>query len=159
MVNKIIILAGEKLTIKKGDGKYKEGAEIDLIEAAYMLYQNKALVIDQYNNTLGLKDLFIRYGKETEWWILFSVFTDLIKRGFKVKKGYGVRDLIATKGDKRYRIFVTEEGIKIKLNNILSWIENTHSKDLDTIIAVVDMYGDITYYSSLIRQLSRSKRP
>ena len=142
MAKTLTIIAGNKLYVRSDKGI----SEIDLIKAAYLLYHNKAIAIDENGKNISLRDLFMRYGDKEEWWILFSVFTDLAKRGFKVEKGYSSRDLIALKGDKKYRIFVTEEGMKIKLSYLYTWIEGTQVKDLDVLIAVVDMYGDITYY-------------
>jgi hypothetical protein len=45
-------------------------------------------------------------------------------------------------------IYVTEEGAEIPMITLLSWIESSHHKDMIPVIAVVDMYGDVTYYQA-----------
>jgi tRNA splicing endonuclease len=51
-------------------------------------------------------------------------------------------------GNNRYRVYVTEEGAEIPMITLLSWIESSHHKDMIPVIAVVDMYGDVTYYQT-----------
>ncbi|MEM0458113.1 MAG: hypothetical protein QXD76_03590, partial [Sulfolobales archaeon] len=49
---------------------------------------------------------------------------------------------------KKYQIYVTEENVFIPISIILDWIESSMKKGFIPVIAVVDMYGDVTYYKA-----------
>jgi tRNA splicing endonuclease len=144
----IALRASDKIQVIVGDAKYREGEELDLIEASYLVYTGRAKAFDEDGKELDVKELFKRYARGDLWWILFTVFTDLASRGRRVRKGYGERDLVVEHGNNRYRVYVTEEGAEISMITLLSWIESSHHKDMIPVIAVVDMYGDVTYYQT-----------
>ncbi|MDT7888383.1 MAG: hypothetical protein RQ885_05350 [Desulfurococcales archaeon] len=144
----ILLKASNKIEVAVGDNKYREGDVLDLIEASYLVYTGRAKALDESGRELDAKELFRRYASGDLWWILFTVFTDLASRGRRVRRGYGERDLVVEHGNKIYMIYVTEEGAEIPMITLLSWIESSHHKDMIPVIAVVDMYGDVTYYQA-----------
>jgi len=144
----ILLKASNKIEVAVGDNKYREGDVLDLIEASYLVYTGRAKALDESGRELDAKELFRRYASWDLWWILFTVFTDLASRGRRVRRGYGERDLVVEHGNKIYMIYVTEEGAEIPMITLLSWIESSHHKDMIPVIAVVDMYGDVTYYQA-----------
>jgi len=144
----IILRASNRIEVVSGNGRYREGEVLDFIEASYLVYMGRAKALDESGRELEVKDLFMRYASGDLWWILFTVFTDLASRGRRVRKGYGERDIIVEHGGKTYMVYVTEEGVEIPIVTLLSWIESSHHKDMIPVIAVVDMYGDVTYYQA-----------
>lgn len=146
MSGPLIIRAGKRLTIARGGGEYEEGSELDLLQACYLVYTGRARALDEEGREVGIRELFAKYARGDLWWILFTVFNDLVSRGRRVKRGYGDRDLVVEHEGKAYRVFVTEEGASVPIVTLLSWIEGSQHKDLAPVIAVVDMYGDVTYY-------------
>lgn len=151
----IVLRAGDKITVVKGDEKYREGDAIDLFEASYLVYSGRAKAIDEKDGELGVKELFMRYASGDLWWIYFTVFTDLASRGRRIRRGYGERSIIVEHEGEKYMVYVTEEGARVPLITLLSWIESSQHKDLIPVIAVVDMYGDVTYYQAMSISLKR----
>ncbi len=145
----IMLRAGDKITVIKGGEKYREGETLDLFEASYLVYSGRARALDENNRELGIRELFMRYASGNLWWILFTVFTDLASRGRRIRRGYGERSIIVEHGGQRYLVYVTEEGVEIPIITLLSWIEGSQHKDMIPVIAVVDMYGDVTYYQAM----------
>lgn len=159
MSGPLIIRAGKRIVVVKGGGGYEEGSELDLLQASHLVYSGKALAVDEDGRELGIRDLFARYASGDLWWILFTVFNDLASRGRKVRRGYEDRDLVVEHGGKTYRIYVTEEGASVPIITLLSWLEGSQHKDLVPVIAVVDMYGDVTYYQPFTVSFKRIGGP
>ncbi|MEM0043377.1 MAG: hypothetical protein QXJ51_00010 [Sulfolobales archaeon] len=134
--------------VEKGSERYREGEAIEPLEVAYLLQEERAIVLDESNRVLELKDLVMIYSSKREWWLLFTVLYDLHKRGRIARRGFGDRDLILEREGKKYQIYVTEENVFIPISIILDWIESSMKKGFIPVIAVVDMYGDVTYYKA-----------
>ncbi len=151
----ITLRAGEKIIVIDGDERYKEGEALDLFETSYLVYSGRARVLDEDDRELGIRELFMRYASGDLWWILFTVFVDLASRGRRIRRGYGERSIIVEHGGERYMVYVTEEGAEVPVITLLSWIEGSQHKNLIPVIAVVDMYGDVTYYQAIGMSLKK----
>lgn len=155
----IVLRASEKIEVAVGDEKHRQGEVLDLLEASYLAYTGRATIVDENNRPLDLKQVFMKYASGNLWWILFTVFTDLASRGRRIRKGFGERDIVVEHEGKKYMVYVTEEGAEIPVITLLSWIESSQHKDMIPVIAVVDMYGDVTYYQATSMSLRRISYP
>ncbi|MGC9149187.1 MAG: hypothetical protein ACP5GI_07085 [Sulfolobales archaeon] len=143
----ILYVAGQFI-VRKGSDKYPRGAVLDPLEVAYLLHEDKAVVFGDGGKILTLKDLATMYADKKEWWLLFTVLHDLYKRGRVAKRGFGENDLVLEREGKRYQIYVTEENVVVPISELLEWVDKAFSKNMIPVIAVVDMYGDVTYYKA-----------
>lgn len=146
-MNKIeIIYVGGSFVVSRGSEKYPRGAVLDPLEVAYLLHEDRAVVYGEGRRALTLRDLVEMFSDKKEWWLLFTVVHDLFKRGRVVKRGFGENDLILERDGHKYQIFVAEENVFLPISVVLEWVESSMSKGYTPVIAVVDMYGDVTYY-------------
>jgi len=143
----ILYVAGQFI-VKKGSDKYPMGSILDPLEVAYLLHEDKAIVYGSRGEKITLRDLAYMHADKKEWWLLFTVLHDLYKRGRIAKRGFGENDLVLEREGKKYRIYVTEENVVVPISELLEWIEKAFSKNMIPVIAVVDMYGDVTYYKA-----------
>lgn len=158
-MNRIEILyRGGRFIVRRGSEKYPSGTVLDPLEVAFLLHEGKAIVFKENGETLSLKDLAIMYSDKREWWLLFTVLHDLFKRGRIVKRGFGERDLILERDNKKYQIYVAEENVMVSINELIEWIDNSFSKNMIPVIAIVDMYGDVTYYKASKHMFKKIER-
>ena len=148
-----IIITNGKFIISESRESLWEGKEIrgigkvlHFVEAAYLIYTGKAEIFDDKGNRLSFEEFFSKYCSDRRAWILFTVYFDLRKRGKKAKPGLTNSDIIVEHQKESLRIFVTEENTQLPLRTIIEWIEDSLRKGYKPLMAVVDMYGDITYY-------------
>ncbi|RLG88621.1 MAG: hypothetical protein DRO15_02410 [Thermoprotei archaeon] len=148
-----IVVIDDKFVISEGKEFLWEGREIPgigkvlhFVEVAYLLYTGRAEVFDDRGNKLGFEEFFSKYSSSRRAWILFTVYFDLRKRGKRAKPGLSDSDVIVEHQRDSLRIFVTEENTQLSLRTIIEWIEDSLRKGYKPIMAVVDMYGDVTYY-------------
>ncbi len=84
-------------------------------------------------------------------WVLFEVYLDLRKRGRLPAPGPRPNSLLLRKSKKDPRftryILVLEESRLINIEQLYSFVEEARKNGWDPLLAIVDRYGDITYYS------------
>lgn len=113
------------------------------IMVAYLLYIGKAEVKDCNGNPMDLEDLVKMFGGKSMW-IVFSTYLDLRRRGKVPDLGAEPRELMLEKD--RMCIYVYEENAKVKPIELAALVERGLRRDCRVVIAIVDMYGDVTYY-------------
>jgi len=96
------------------------------------------------------------------FWSMFTTYYNLRRRGRKVlPEGRREGTLIEIrKGVWWAEYLVLEEGVKVPIRALLSWIDEARANDLKSIIAIVDRNGSVTYYEAArveIRASSRSR--
>ncbi len=111
--------------------------------ALYVLYTNQGVMLDENGNRITIEEFIKRYGG-TSLWITFSVYLDLRRRGKKPEPGLAQNELVLE--NERMRIYVFEENAPITPRKILELVERCLKQGYKVIVAVVDMYGDVTYY-------------
>ncbi|UXD22141.1 hypothetical protein IPA_02075 [Ignicoccus pacificus DSM 13166] len=135
------------------------------LEVAYILFmgEGKAITEDgrelDFNEYLGLvlKTLEERCEREGVgcvlsklFWSMFTVYYDLRKRKRKVipevrREG----TLLEIRRNKWWAEYlVLEEGVEITIDELLSWVEDVRANDLNSIVAIVDRNGSVTYYET-----------
>ncbi|MEZ0290612.1 MAG: hypothetical protein ABWJ42_05930 [Sulfolobales archaeon] len=147
-----------KFIVTRGSERYRERTQLDPLEVAYLLQEDRAVVYDEGGRSIDLRDLVSLFSEKKEWWLLFTVLYDLYKRGRIARRGFTDRDLMIEREGKKYQIYVAEENVFIPISLVLEWIESSMSKGLIPVIAVVDMYGDVTYYKASKHSFRRIER-
>ncbi len=110
---------------------------------AYLLYVGKAEVVNEEGKSVNMEELIERVGNRNLW-ILFSTYLDLRKRGKIPEFGAEPNELVIDR--ERTCIYVYEENAMVTPSELLSIVEKSIRKECRAIMAVVDMYGDVTYY-------------
>ncbi|BBG24455.1 hypothetical protein [Sulfuracidifex tepidarius] len=84
-------------------------------------------------------------------WDRLAVYVDLKQKGKVVCKGYDDSTLIIKdrkiEGKSKAIILVINEAEKISPTKLLDVISRSKSLNLEVLVALVDKYGDITYYN------------
>ena len=146
---KIVHKAGQFIAENENlkEGKYVPGVGrvLHFIEVAYLLYTKRAELYTETGSKIDFEELFRKFGNR-KLWTLFTVYYDLRHRGRRVRPGMSENDIVIEDKSNPIRIFVAEENTELSLNTLLEWIEDSMKKGYKPIIAVVDMYGDVTYY-------------
>ena len=153
MTQKVLIRYKDRKFMVEGAKNLWEGRDVPgigrvlhFVEVAYLLYTQRAELICENGMKLNFEEFFSKFGGDRKSWILFAVYYDLRKRGRKVRPGITESDLIIENKSTSMRIFVTEENTQLQLKTVMEWIEDSLRKGYKPYIAVVDMYGDVTYY-------------
>jgi len=125
---------------------------VEPIEALYLLYTGNAILLDEKENQLTFEELMKLYTKINPYaWVEFEVYLDLRKRGRIPVKGPREHTFLLRRSKKAkqytHYILVLEENRPVKIAAIYSFVEEALKNSWQPLIAIVDRYGDITYYS------------
>jgi len=156
----LVVEAGsERALVKKGGkeaarllGYPSEPNTISLIEAAYLAYIGQAIVIDNEGRRLSFRDIIKIALRQTPYaWVMFEVFYDLRRRGKIPVPGPHPHSLLIRKNKKSTRyshyVLVLEESRRFPVDELYSFVEESMHNRWEPVVAIVDSYGDITYYS------------
>ncbi len=125
--------------------------EVELLEALYQVYRGKA-ILEYEGRELNLEEAIklIANKCSRNIWVEFEVYIDLRKRGRILSIGPKPNTLLMKKSKSKqyyeYYILILEENKPIPLRILKDFIEEARKNSWKPIIAVVDRYGDITYY-------------
>ena len=119
------------------------GDTIPLLVAMYTVYNGIAVLQDVEGRVLTFEEFLKRINRRNIW-IVFSVYLDLVKRGRVVVPG-SIDNELVLEGYKP-KIYVFEENSLVKPEHIIEIVERASRQDYRVIVAIVDMYGDVTYY-------------
>jgi tRNA-intron endonuclease len=127
------------------------------IEILFLLDREKISLVDEE----GVIWTFPRFVEEVsktdkQVWLRYLLYSDLRKRGYTVKPGYGpklefrVYDRGATVGKDpaKYLVYGLVEGEMIAINDLTSISSSAKLSKKDLILAVIDRQGEITYYDT-----------
>jgi len=150
MVKAIIRYRNGKLYLEKASIDIKnrfglsETGYVDPIIALYLAYSSNAKIIDSENRELDL-DAIIRICEENNRALeTFFVFLDLVKRGKKVRPGIQGNEIVIE--DEKIRIYAIDESSRISVKDLYTLVDRSIKQGYRVIIALVDLYGDVTYY-------------
>ncbi|WP_158613645.1 hypothetical protein [Sulfodiicoccus acidiphilus] len=86
--------------------------------------------------------------RDEKLWEKVTVCVDLRNRGRQVKSGPFNNSLLIKSGSSfNTLIYIVSQNEELKLGELMSWAENQRRLSLETVLAVVDRSGDVTYYS------------
>ncbi len=150
MVKAIIRYRDGKLYLEKASMDIKnrfnltELGYVDPIIALYLAYNSNAKIVDEENRELDL-DSIIKICEENNRALeTFFVFLDLVKRGRKARPGIQGNEIVLE--DEKIRIYAIDENSKIGVRDLYALVDRSIKQGYRVIIALVDLYGDVTYY-------------
>ncbi|MDI9643607.1 MAG: tRNA-intron lyase [Candidatus Verstraetearchaeota archaeon] len=139
-------------------GELKKGTLVLLdVEALYLLDRGKISVCDQNGSEVSFEALIGQLEEsDQEIWLRYLLYSDLRKRGYVVKPGFGPkleyrvyeRGAQVGKSPAKYLVFGLVEGKTVKISEIASISESAKLSKKDLILAVIDRQGEITYYDT-----------
>jgi tRNA-intron endonuclease len=128
---------------KELQGVLKEGGSVDPILALHLVFNNIAKVEDESGMEVDLVRLIEKLQGNLSSSALL-VLLDLTKRGRKVVPGATENDLVLL--NEKVVIHVLDEDADISVEELYNMVDNAIKQGYRFIIAIVDMYGDVTYY-------------
>ncbi len=125
--------------------------ELTIIEALYLLYQGLLVVQDEKGNLLDFRELLeIASKRNPHTWVEFEVYLDLRKRNLLPVEGPRPRSFLLRKNRREtiytQYILVLEENTPVRIRSLISFVEEARKNKWEPYVAIVDRYGDITYY-------------
>ncbi len=121
-------------------------------EALYLLERKKLRVVDELGREVPKEELIKTFvERDGEFWIKYTLYYDLRKRGFIVEEGFS-SDLIEYRIKKpseeisRYVVFGVREGRRISFAELERIVEYSLMSKKVPVIAVIDKEGNISYY-------------
>ena len=144
----------EKLHLKSHYGNLtKEGLQLSLIEALYLMEKEK-ITVEKNSEIISIHDLLGIIHKEGLY-PNYIVYKDLRNRGYVIKTGfkYGSQFRLYERGKSpgenhsNYLVKVASEYDDIKLSDLSSYVRVAHGVNKHLLFAVVDLESDITYYN------------
>lgn len=134
------------------------GQKIHCLDIMYLIHNYSSrliiiidgIILDSLEKTVKLFS-----SKYDDIWPSYEVYLDLRRRGRIVRPGLKPGTLVLL--DKKTRkithyILVLQQNVKIRMTYIKSFIEEALKNGWEPVTAIIDYYGDITYYTS--RQLT-----
>ena len=127
------------------------------VEMLMLIEHEKICMVDESGKPLTFDDLLSRFScEDTELWLRFLLYSDLRKRGYTVKPGYGPkleyrvyeRGAQVGKEPAKYLVYGLIEGKPIGIAEIASVSNSAKLSKKDLILAVIDRQGEITYYDT-----------
>ncbi len=127
---------------------------LEPIELLYLTYNGLAEVYDEKGGKLGFQELISIFTLSNPYtWVEFEVYLDLRKRGKIPVKGPRPHTFLLRRSKKAkeytHYILVLEENRPVKIATIYSFVEEALKNNWQPILAIVDRYGDITYYAAM----------
>ncbi|MDH5807167.1 MAG: tRNA-intron lyase [Candidatus Methanomethylicaceae archaeon] len=157
-----IVMTGPKIEEIYKQGYFGEIEDNKLIlsevEALFLIDKEKIIIVNEEGRILNFKDLVHIFSKKDEnIWLKYLLYSDLRRRGYIVKEGYG-KDLefrvyrkgaIIGKEPAKYLVYGLIEGKTIKISELRNISNKAKLSNKELIIAVIDRQGEITYYEAL----------
>ncbi|KSW11902.1 hypothetical protein CF15_03635 [Pyrodictium occultum] len=134
------------------------------LEALYLVYNGVATVTDRRGKRYSFENLVRLYSLRNPYaWVEFEVYLDLRKRGRLPVPGPRPHSLLLKKRKKEpkftHYILVLEESRPVKLDTLYSFVEEASKNNWEPLLAIVDRYGDITYYTALVFRPGLTRLP
>ncbi|RWX73353.1 MAG: tRNA-intron lyase [Candidatus Methanosuratincola verstraetei] len=127
------------------------------VEMLHLVEREKIAVYGEQGEALDFPSLLkLLEGYDSEIWLKFLLYSDLRRRGYTVKPGFGPkleyrvyeRGASVGKEPAKYLVYGLVEGKTVKVSEIASISESAKLSKKDLILAVIDRQGEITYYDT-----------
>jgi len=138
-----------------GDLKKDGKLHLSLIEALYLIEKNKLDVFDGRNHKLSF-DKYLRKASKIEpnFWIRYTVFSDLRNRGYVVKTAlkFGADFRVYDRGIKpgedhaKWVVYPVYEGSTLTWYEFAAKNRVAHSTKKRLLLGVMDAEGDVSYW-------------
>ena len=126
-------------------------------EILFLLEREKILLHDESGRLLAFPEAVALLSKnDHEMWVRYLLYSDLRRRGYIVKLGYGPkleyrvyrRGAIVGKEPAKYLVYGLVEGKTIGISELTSISNSAKLSKKDLILAVIDRQGEIAYYDT-----------
>ncbi|MBC7120540.1 MAG: tRNA-intron lyase [Candidatus Methanosuratus sp.] len=151
-------LDADRLHQQGAVGTLEKGAlRLNDVEMLYLVDREKITVCDEQGVILEFPSLLrLLECSEPDIWLKFLLYSDLRKRGYAVKPGFGPkleyrvyeRGASVGKEPAKYLVYGLVEGKTVRVSEIASISESAKLSKKDLILAVIDRQGEITYYDT-----------
>jgi tRNA-intron endonuclease len=162
------LLSGSSATMKgpEADRTHQQGTFGEMekgvltlsdVEIMYLLEKDKISLVDCNGRALSMED-FLRMatGEDPDLWMRYLLYSDLRKRGYIVKPGFGPkleyrvyrRGAEIGKEPAKYLVYGLVEGKPVSLHEIAAVSSSAKLSKKELIFAVTDRQGEITYYDA-----------
>ena len=126
---------------------------ITLTEALYLIY--KGYKIEVNGEEKSFKELLAESARTNPYaWVELEVYIDLRRRGRIIHRGPRPHTFLVKRRKNApaydYYVLVLEENRLIPLRQLTEFVEEARKNDWTPLLAIVDRYGDIVYYTPII---------
>lgn len=127
------------------------------VEILFLLEREKILLVDEAGSPLTFPVFTQRLAMEDgDIWLRYLLYSDLRRRGYIVKPGYGPRlefrvyqrGAIVGKEPAKFLVYGLAEGKAFAISELVSVSSSAKLSKKDLILAVIDRQGEITYYDT-----------
>ncbi len=142
---------------------YPEGRRLHPVEVAYTLYRGSSTVIKENGVEYEFRSFILEYSSRNPLALpLFEVYLELRRRGRLPVPGPRENTLILIRSRRNpkptHYILVVEEGRPIPLTILDTFVEEARRRNLEPVLAIVDRYGDVTFYTTIVLHPGSARR-
>jgi len=128
--------------------------EVAPVEVAYLLYRHAAVAL-LGDKRLGFEEFMRLYSKRDPLAVpMLEVYVELRRRGRLPIPGPRSDTLLLIRSRRRptptHYLLVLEEGRPVKVSMLEEFVEEARRKNLEPVLAIVDRYGDVTFYTPMV---------
>lgn len=137
------------VTVRDDATLLSNGKKISYLEALYLLNKGKATFLTEGGDKLSFKEAVLLLEKRGVLdWDKFSVYVDLRERGRISTEGPFKEALeIVTDNLNSDLIFIVQDARPVGASRLVEWSEFSKRNNRNMHLAVIDKYGDVTYYN------------
>ena len=139
-------------------GEWEEGRLTLLdVETLFLVEREKISISDSTGKIMTFPELVEHFSKkDPDFWLRYLLYSDLRRRGYVVKPGYGPklqfrvyrRGAAVGKEPAKYLVCGLVEGKTISLSELRTISNTAKLSKKDLVLAVIDRQGEITYYEA-----------
>ncbi len=124
-------------------------------EALYLVEKGRLKIFSEDRKEISTLDLISYLSKRDPlFWVKYTLYYDLRKRGFVVKEGfsdvtieYRVRKVTENTKFTKYLVIGLREGLKVTFAELESMVTQALRSRKIPVIAIIDKEGNVSYYS------------
>jgi len=118
----------------------------DILHVIHSIVNGRRVAIDVKGIRINIGELLMLCRNVSNIWNEYIVFADLLRRGKKPR--IDAEQGILLIEDQRVQVIVLKEDEPVSIRALLDAIEKAQRRGYASIIAVVDIHGDVTYYEA-----------
>jgi len=118
----------------------------DILHIIHSIVNGRRAAIDVKGIKINIEELLALCKNVSNIWNEYIVFADLLRRGKKPRIDAEQGTLLVE--DQRIQVIVLKEDELVSIRVLLDAIEKAQRRGYTSIIAVVDIHGDVTYYEA-----------
>lgn len=127
------------------------------VEALFLLEKEKITIVDSNGNPMTFPQIVsLLSRKDHDLWLRYLLYSDLRRRGYIVKPGYGPklefrvyrRGAVVGKEPAKYLVYGLVEGKTITISELRNITNTAKLSNKSLVLAVIDRQGEITYYDA-----------